>query len=97
MKAFGKDWDVKSEKKTSGIVMTTRASRIQEKRNADIVGQVVALTPGHSLALSLIEVSMAFGEGDTGLSLLKEIAEDHDCYVGESDVLGVTITKVQPR
>ena len=46
--------------------MTTRASRIPDRRNADIVGQVVALTPGDSLALSLIEVSIAFGDGDTG-------------------------------
>jgi hypothetical protein len=85
------------EKCQAAAVMTTRASRIWDRRNADIVGQVLALTPGHTLALSLIEVSMAFGEGDTGLSRLREIAEDHDCYVGESDVLGVTITKTRPR
>ena len=77
--------------------MTTRASRIPEKQNADIVSQVVALTPGDSLALSLIEISIAFGDGDIGLSILQEIAADHDCYIGESDVLGVTITKLRVR
>ena len=40
---------------------------------------------------------MAFGEGATGLSILREIAEDNDCYVGEFDVLGVRITKAQAR
>ena len=77
--------------------MTTRASRVPEKRNADIVSQVVALTPGESLALSLIEISIAFGDGDIGLSILQEIAADHDCYLGESEVLGVMITKFQLR
>ena len=77
--------------------MTTRASHIPEKRTVDILRQVVALKPGRSLEFTLIEISMAFGDGATGLSILREIAEDNDCYVGESDVLGVRITKAQAR
>jgi hypothetical protein len=77
--------------------MTTRAFDTRDARTAGILGQVVALEPGQTLTLSLIEISMAFGDGKAGLSLLNEVASDHDCYLSESDVLGVTITRLRPR